>query len=368
MCARLAKREIARRQLIQPVKRHYFILVWGLAGWFATCARGGDDRSANHIGSVAGLKGQVELREGPDKPARMLDADRDLYRPLYEGVQVRCKTGGEVRLFLPNSGSTNLTSTVWITVPSGPPLRNPAGAFIPSDQVPRPGAVAPSRKATLARRALLVGINEYRPPAAGRPLTPARNGQGRRDWTDLDGCINDAGAIRAMLIARFGFEPDNILVLTDSQATRLAILDAFRRHLIESSLPGDVAFFYFAGHGSQIINTKSPEPDKRDETIVPADSNRGEKDIRDKELRRMMNAVLDREAILLALGPDPKSRDAVLIFAALDTQEIGEQKDADQQLHRAFALALLNTPRCTQPPPTAQIATRPNSCKDNQLT
>ena len=49
----------------------------------------------------------------------------------------------------------------------------------------------------------------------------------------------------------------------------------------------DVVFVYFAGHGSQVRNSKSDEPDLLDESIVPADSRRGAPDIRDKELRRI---------------------------------------------------------------------------------
>ena len=58
----------------------------------------------------------------------------------------------------------------------------------------------------------------------------------------------------------------------------------------------DISLFYFAGHGSILENSKSRESDHRDETIVPADANRGTADIRDKELARLFNRVIDRKA------------------------------------------------------------------------
>jgi integrase len=47
--------------------------------------------------------------------------------------------------------------------------------------------------------------------------------------------------------------------------------------------PGDVRFFYHAGHGSQVPNSLSSEADELDKSLVPSDGN----DIRDKELRRL---------------------------------------------------------------------------------
>src|SRR6185295_4967128 len=93
----------------------------------------------------------------------------------------------------------------------------------------------------------------------------------------------------------------DVLVLTDADATRDAILKAIDTQLVAPSGQGDVAFFYFAGHGSRVRNTLSAESDKLDESIVPADIAKGIRDIRDKELRRVFNSVLDRGATLVAV-------------------------------------------------------------------
>src|SRR5262249_37374901 len=89
-----------------------------------------------------------------------------------------------------------------------------------------------------------------------------------------------------------------VRVLRNEEATRDRILAEIRRQLVEPASPGDVAVFFYAGHGSQVNNSQSTELDKKDETIVPADSNQGAWDIRDKELRRLFNDILDKGAAL----------------------------------------------------------------------
>lgn len=149
------------------------------------------------------------------------------------------------------------------------------------------------------KRAVVIGINQYTlagapPLSRGEPASPLL-------WLDLRGAVNDAQRIRDLLMARYGFKRDDILFLTDSQASRAAILKAIDTQLIAPSKRGDVAFFYFAGHGSRVRNTLAAESDKLDESIVPADVASGVRDIRDKELRVAFNKVLDKGASLVAV-------------------------------------------------------------------
>src|SRR6185437_2118338 len=124
---------------------------------------------------------------------------------------------------------------------------------------------APARAET--RRALLIGIDRY-VPAASSEASAA--GRGRSAWSDLAGAVNDVEGMRAVLVARYGFRPADVHVLIDEQATRDRILDETRQWLIDAASGGDVSLFYYAGHGSQVRNSKSAERDKLDETIVPA--------------------------------------------------------------------------------------------------
>jgi len=134
------------------------------------------------------------------------------------------------------------------------------------------------------RRAFLVGINNYKPKGeVNRHLC-------RKKWKNLCGCINDVEAIKGMLISRFYFKEKNIHLLKNEKATRDNILSGIETYLIKEAVPGDVCVFYFAGHGSQVKNSKSNEPDKKDETLVPADWYRGVGDIRDKELKKVIQS------------------------------------------------------------------------------
>ncbi len=82
--------------------------------------------------------------------------------------------------------------------------------------------------------ALLVGINRY----------PHHD--------DLAGCLTDVELQRELLIHRFGFNPDDILILSDRQATRENIETAFVEHLSAQAKPDDVVVFHFSGYGGQI--------------------------------------------------------------------------------------------------------------------
>jgi hypothetical protein len=106
--------------------------------------------------------------------------------------------------------------------------------------------------------ALLVAINAY--PA---PLPP------------LDGCLNDADSVEALLRARFDAQSLRLLRIQDSAATRQAVIDSFRAHLGQAQ-KGDLALFFFAGHGSQVpkgaLFTTLEPPSDMNSSIVCYDS------------------------------------------------------------------------------------------------
>lgn len=131
--------------------------------------------------------------------------------------------------------------------------------------------------------ALLVGINRY---AAGDVAPPP-----------LRGCVNDVTAIYATLTRQLGVAEQNICLLTEQQATREAIISAWRRHLRDRVQPGDVAYFHYSGHGSQACSTDPNEADGFDETLVAYDSRlAGHFDLLDKELAALIAEVEKRQA------------------------------------------------------------------------
>ncbi|HEY9615007.1 caspase family protein [Allocoleopsis sp.] len=112
-------------------------------------------------------------------------------------------------------------------------------------------------QSTPRKLALLVGINAY---------------VNNRRFPSLRGCLTDVELQRQLLIYRFGFNPQDILILTDTQATRQGILEAFEQHLIEQAQPGDVVVFHFSGYGSQIADPDCDSADCLNSTLVPVDS------------------------------------------------------------------------------------------------
>ena len=65
----------------------------------------------------------------------------------------------------------------------------------------------------------------------------------------LRGCVNDAQAIKSYLETSQTTPVDTVL-LTNEAASKSAIVDAFQTHLGQAKA-GDVALFYFSGHGTQ---------------------------------------------------------------------------------------------------------------------
>jgi len=270
---------------------------------------------------------------------------------------------------------------------------------------PSTAQTAPLPAAQPTRRAVLVGVNKYSPCKPGEAATANQTqipgvAPGRshcNDWVNLDGSLNDVQAMRQVLQARFGFEKENMHVLStplipgvsEKEATRQNILDAVNKYLIEEAKPGDIVVFYYAGHGSQMGNSKSREAASAggtgmDETIVPADANRGVWDIRDKEFARMFNKIVDRQATLTAIFDSchsgsiargavvphksrhiadddrdskdnydetpPENRGALIFSAALSSQsalEVDEDEESSQKpiSHGAFTFALLKVLR-----------------------
>jgi metacaspase-1 len=113
-------------------------------------------------------------------------------------------------------------------------------------------------KSTSRKLALLIGIDTYSSYA-------------------LQGCVTDVELQRQLLIYRFGFNPKDILTLTNEQATRQGILTAFEEHLIKQAKPDDVVVFHYSGHGSRVFdpNPIVSEPGQKfglNGTFVPVDS------------------------------------------------------------------------------------------------
>ncbi|KAI9278636.1 caspase domain-containing protein [Phascolomyces articulosus] len=109
------------------------------------------------------------------------------------------------------------------------------------------------------KKALLIGIN-YTGTSA-----------------ELNGCVNDAKALKEFLVDQYDFPESNIRLLTDdgedeaSHPTCTNIVNGMR-WLVNEPEPNDSYFFFYSGHGTQVKDTSGDEPDGFDEAICPLDA------------------------------------------------------------------------------------------------
>ena len=87
----------------------------------------------------------------------------------------------------------------------------------------------------MAKRAICVGINDY---------------SARSDCATLPDARQDGEAWAQLLPNAFSVDPGSITLITDGNASRQTVLSALT-NMLQQSAPGDVACFFFAGHGGR---------------------------------------------------------------------------------------------------------------------
>ncbi len=159
-------------------------------------------------------------------------------------------------------------------------------------------AAQPSRGITLIRTADHLDFSQENATDVTNDLRLAgRHRRLSRPIPKLRGCVNDIDAFADYLRERVAGDKGVALklkTLKNAEATRQAVVDAFRGHLGQAK-KGDIALFYYSGHGSQ---EQAPEefwkiePDHLDETLVCYDSrNPGSWDLADKEIAKLIGEV-----------------------------------------------------------------------------
>ena len=132
--------------------------------------------------------------------------------------------------------------------------------------------------------ALIIAIGDY----------PVKGG-----WPSLSS-QNDIIHINSALLL-MGFNAQNIMTVTDAEATNKGILTSFNA-LIAKVGKGDFVYIHFSGHGQQVKDDNGDELDDLDEAIVPFDSplkfvkgvNEGEKLIRDDQLGDLTDKIREK--------------------------------------------------------------------------
>lgn len=107
-----------------------------------------------------------------------------------------------------------------------------------------PGVVGPSPKGE--RYAIIIGINDY--PGPDSVLAGG---------LDLFYAVNDAQAVSNMLVGVEGYKPQNIIMLTDRDATKSGILNQISA-LKKKVKSNDEVVFYFSGHSAKYSGKAVP--------------------------------------------------------------------------------------------------------------
>jgi len=143
--------------------------------------------------------------------------------------------------------------------------------------------------------ALLIGINEYS-PASNPPIR------------SLNGCLNDVIDFGKFLTENYrDLIPDEqqVLVLTDSNASRKQVIEGFRKHLTQAG-PDDIALVYYSGHGSTGVTApefQAATSDRQEQTWVLHDSREpGKYDLADKEIALLIEEVSARSPRIVVIA------------------------------------------------------------------
>lgn len=189
------------------------------------------------------------------------------------------------------------------------------------------------------KRALLIGINDYAPPAGmAVPVEAAGHAPDSRfaagdTWVSLHGPAVDVDQMQVLLSQHYGFS--EVTVLKEQDATRAGILAAINK-LVAETKPGDFDVFYYSGHGSRRLDTLSPK-DHFDETIVPIDAWKGAEDIRDQEMALLFDKIVfDKRAHLTAIYDSCNSgtmargvSDVVTRALPYDDRDVAQEKKSN---------------------------------------
>lgn len=139
---------------------------------------------------------------------------------------------------------------------------------------------------TQRKLALLIGIDQYPNAAIDPALTQS---------AALQGAVTDVELQRELLIYRFGFQPADILTLTNGSATRQNLLAAVADHLVQQAQAGDVVLLHFSGYGSQVRLSDQPEDLRRSlvpvDGLLPSEERPAFQDILQDELRGQLRSL-----------------------------------------------------------------------------
>ena len=214
----------------------------------------------------------------------------------------------------------------------------------------------------MAKRAICVGINKF----------------AKYPQFELQGCVNDAKDMAAYCKKSLGFKASEVVLLTDAQATKAAIMKALKSAVADAKAGKlSAVVFSWSSHGTQKTDTSGDEPDGMDEAFVPHDiaEKAGDWDpahvIVDDELHDLFQQLPDKvslEVFLDTCHSGSGLRGAEFSLHAPRVKFIappgGCQGAVKQKVVRGFALE--RSTAAAEKPATNQILW--SGCKANQTS
>ncbi len=140
----------------------------------------------------------------------------------------------------------------------------------------------------MRRLAVIVGVSDYQ-----NDIIP-----------DLEGPQYDAKRMYELLTGKngYGFPKENVCLLLNSDATTAAFVNAFQKGLVQRAQKGDVAVVYYAGHGSQKVDTTGTEADGLNETFLFHDARVGKvRDFVDNKMNRLLKRLYQKTTNIVAI-------------------------------------------------------------------
>ncbi len=178
--------------------------------------------------------------------------------------------------------------------------------------------------------ALLIGINDYY-EVKGK----------RSEDVSLHGSVNDASAVREMLINTFKFKSKNIDTLYNVNATRDNIERALKKKL-QQCKRGDAMVFYYSGHGVYLYNRMEKTDSVKkgmNQAMLTSDLYNYDDHLkclfRDFALKQYFNLFIDKKVILTTLFDCCFSgKLAMATPFDIDTSEVTKSIDLNELLGR----------------------------------
>lgn len=157
----------------------------------------------------------------------------------------------------------------------------------------------------------------------------------------LNGCVNDCANNVQLCVNKLGVPSNEIMVLTDapcpgvkgaSPPTKQNILHSMQK-LVAGAQAGDMLYFSYSGHGTQVVDRTGEEADGMDEAIVPTDYDQTGRVITDDELYAYMVQPLP-EGVLLTCMFDCCHAGTILDLDSCEDGGTGDKKKAGKKKYK----------------------------------